>query len=234
MLLKAKIRIVLCYLKAFTVNPMVFSLRIPSIIVAFLRVGRRVVHYASMPFRHLLYKHKRNQEGWGLQLPLAKSLENFNQKYQRLNLFWVRPESKRGWTILKLAIRKSSSITSHAIVHLLQSTFVSNSFYCVEFIHHTLAILSTSHNFWLMFANQLWADQFGTYLIAKLFYSVHKKLRTCGADFKYYEVADLRLRTSRFTKLRTCGCGLQELRNCGLAVADSRILKRRCGLEVAD
>ena len=53
-------------------------------------------------------------------------------------------------------------------------------------------------------------------------------------DFKYYEVADLRLRTSRITKLRTCGCGLQELRSCGLAVADSRILKRRCGLAVAD
>ena len=58
------------------------------------------------------------------------------------------------------------------------------------------------------------------WLIAKLFHSVHKKLRTCGADFKYYEVADLRLRTSRITKLRTCGCGLQELRSCVLAVAD--------------
>ena len=59
-------------------------------------------------------------------------------------------------------------------------------------------------------------------------------MRTCGADFKYYEVADLRLRTSRITKLRTCVCGLQGLRSCGLAVADSRILKRRCGLAVAD
>ena len=68
----------------------------------------------------------------------------------------------------------------------------------------------------------------------KLFHSVHKKLRTCGADFKYYEVADLRLRTSRIRKLRTCGCGLQELRSCGLAVADSRILKICRGLAVAD
>ena len=215
-------------------NPMAFNLRILSLIVAFLRVRRWAVHYASMQFRHLLYKHKRNQEGWGLQPHLAKSLKNFNQKYKRLNLFWVGPESKRGRAILKFAIRKNSSIASFAVVHLLQSMIVSNCFYCVECIHHALAILPTRHKFWLMFANQLWADQFGTWLIAKLFYSVHKKLRTCGADFKYYEVADLRLRTSRFTKLRTCGCGLQELRSCGLAVADSRILKHRCGLAVAD
>ena len=39
-----------------------------------------------------------------------------------------------------------------------------------------------------------------------------------------------KLRTLRITKLRTCGCGLQELGSRGLAVADSRILKRRCGL----
>ena len=48
------------------------------------------------------------------------------------------------------------------------------------------------------------------------------------------KVADLRLRTSNITKLRTCGCGLQELRRYGLAVADSRVLKRRCKLAVAD
>ena len=89
------------------------------------------------------------------------------------------------------------------MVHLLQSTIVSNFFYCVECIHHTFAILPTCHNFWLIFANQLWTVHFGTWLIAKLFHSVHKKLRTCGADFEYYEVADLRLRTSRITKLRT-------------------------------
>ena len=120
------------------------------------------------------------------------------------------------------------------MVHLLQSTIVNNSLYCVECIQHTLAILPTSHNYWLMFANQLWADHFGIWLIAKLFYSVHKKLQTCGADFKYYEVADLRLRISIITKLQTCGCGLQELRSCGLAVAYSRILKRGCGLAFAD
>ena len=165
--------------------------------------------------------------------PLAKSLKNFNQNYKRLNLFWVGPESKRVWAILKFAIQKSSSITSRAVVHLLKSTIVSNSFCCVKCIHHTLAILPTSHNFWLIFANQLWADHFGTWLIAKLFYSVHEKLWTCGVDFKYCEVADLRLRTLRITKLRTCGCGLQELGSCGLAVGDSRILKRRCGLAVA-
>ena len=92
---------------------------------------------------------------------------------------------------------------------------MSNFFYCMECIHHTFAILPTSHNFWLVFTNQPWAVHFGTWLIAKLFYSVHKKLRTCGADFKYYEVADLR-------------CGLQELQSCGPAVADFK------NYEVAD
>ena len=123
---------------------------------------------------------------------------------------------------------------------------VSNSFYCMECIHHALAILPTSHNLWLMFANQLWADQFGTWLIAKLFYSVHNKLRTCGADFKIYEVADfkiykvadLRLRTSRIIKLQTCGCRFKnpeaplrtrllnmQLRTCGCGL---RKLKFSC------
>ena len=66
---------------------MAFNLWIPSLIVAFLRDRRWVVHYASMQFRHLLYKHKRNQNEWELQPNLAKSLKNFNQKYKRLNLF---------------------------------------------------------------------------------------------------------------------------------------------------
>ena len=66
-LLQAEMRIVLCYLMASQCNPMAFNLRIPSFIVAFLRVRRRVVHYASTQFRHLLYKQKRNQEGRGLK-----------------------------------------------------------------------------------------------------------------------------------------------------------------------
>ena len=113
------------------------------------------------------------------------------------------------------------------------------------------AILPTTHNLWLIFANQLWAVHFGTWLIGKLFHSVHKKLRTCGcglqelqscglaiADFKNYEVADLRLRIQESRKvvadlrlrtkllnvqLRTCGCGLRKLKfGCGIA---------DCGLE---
>ena len=100
-------------------------------------------------------------------------------------------------------------------------------------LHFCLLYFPQLTTFWLIFANQLWAVHFGTWLIAKLFHSVHKKLRTCGADFKYYEVADLRLRTSRITKLRTSGCGLQKLWSCELAVADSRISKYRCGLAVA-
>ena len=66
-LLQAEMRIVLCYLVASHCNLMAFNLRIPSFIVAFLRVRQRVVHYASTQFGHLLYKQKRNQEGWGLR-----------------------------------------------------------------------------------------------------------------------------------------------------------------------
>ena len=65
-LLQVKMWIVFCYLMASHCNPIGFNLRIPTFIVAFLRVCRWIVHYASMQFRHLLYK-KRNQERWGLQ-----------------------------------------------------------------------------------------------------------------------------------------------------------------------
>ena len=68
MLLQMQMQIVLCYLMGSHSNPMAFSLRIPSFIVAFLRVRRWVVHYASMQVRHVLYKQWRNQEGWGLQI----------------------------------------------------------------------------------------------------------------------------------------------------------------------
>ena len=40
----------------FSLQLMAFNLRIPSFIVAFLRVRRWVVHYVSMQLRHLLYK----------------------------------------------------------------------------------------------------------------------------------------------------------------------------------
>ena len=44
-----------CYLIASHCNPMAFNLRIPSFMVAFLRVRRWVMHFAPMQFRHLLY-----------------------------------------------------------------------------------------------------------------------------------------------------------------------------------
>ena len=56
MLLQAEMRMVLCYLMASRCNRMAFNLRIPSFIVAFLRVHRRVVLYAFMQFKHVLYK----------------------------------------------------------------------------------------------------------------------------------------------------------------------------------
>ena len=66
-LLQAEMRIVLCYLMASHCNLMAFNFQIRSFIVAFLRVRQWVVHYASTQLRHLLYKQKRNQEGWGLK-----------------------------------------------------------------------------------------------------------------------------------------------------------------------
>ena len=67
MLLQAEMRIVLCYFMASHCKPIAFNLRISSVIVGFLRVRRRIVHYASTQFRHVLYKYKRNQEGWVLK-----------------------------------------------------------------------------------------------------------------------------------------------------------------------
>ena len=54
-------------------------------------------------------------------------------------------------------------------------------------------------------------------------------LRSCGlavADFKNYEVADLRLRTKLLNvQMRTCGCGLRKLKfGCGFA--DCRLKKK--------
>ena len=132
----------------------------------------------------------------GSYKPLAKSLKNFNQNYKPLNLFWVGAESKRDWAILKCAIRKSSSITSHAVVHLLQSTIASNSFYCVECIHHMLAVLPTITTF-------------------DLFLLINSDQITSGCGW-------LQNFSTRFIK------------SCGLAVRTSRILKRRCGLAIAD
>ena len=37
---------------------------------------------------------------------------------------------------------------------------------------------------------------------------------------RFIKSCGLAVRTSNITKLWTCGCGLQELRSCGLAVAD--------------
>ena len=124
--------------------------------------------------------------------PLAKSLKNFNQNYKRLNLFWVGPETKRGWAILKFAIRKSSSITSYAVVHLLLSTIVSNSFYCVECIHHTVRLL--------------YFPQVTTF---DLFLLINSEQITSGRGW-------LQNSSARFIK----SCGLQILQSCELAVAD--------------
>ena len=117
------------------------------------------------------------------------------------------------------------------MVHLLQSTIVSNFFYCVECTYSPY-VWYTSHMSQILTYFCQSTLSFGTRLIAKLFHSVHKKLRTCAADFKYYEVADLRLRTSRITKLRTCGCELpriRKLRTCGCAFKDPEKSLQTCG-----
>ena len=84
-------------------------------------------------------------------------------------------------------------------------------------------------------------------------------IKSCGlevADFKNYEVVDLRLRTSRITKLRTCGCGFKnpetslrtrlrtkllnlQLRTCGCRLGKLKFgcgfadwgLKKTCGAQ---
>lgn len=47
-------------------------------------------------------------------------------------------------------------------------------------------------------------------------------------------VADLRLRTRVILQLRTCGCGLLHICNCGIAVADYESQNSSCGLAVAE
>ena len=84
-LLQAEMRIVLCYLMASHCNPMAFNLHIPNFVVAFLRVRRWVVHYASMQFRQLLYKQKSNQESWVLKPEVGVS-QNSLQVSQMRNL----------------------------------------------------------------------------------------------------------------------------------------------------
>ena len=63
-----------------------------------------------------------------------------------------------------------------------------------------------------------------------------------NSSTRFIKSCGLAVRTLNITKLRTCGCELQKLQSCVVAVAnfknyevaDSRILKRRCGLAVAD
>ena len=82
-LLQAEMQIVLCYLMASHSNSMAFNLRIPSFIVAFLRVRRWIVHNASMQFRHLLYSisSSATRRAGGYK-PLAKSLKKLKPKLQ--------------------------------------------------------------------------------------------------------------------------------------------------------
>ena len=137
---------VLCYLMVSHCNPMAFNLRIPTFIVAFSRVRRWVVYYVSMQFiGSSIYciSSSATRSAGGHNPPLARSLKNFSSKHKRLNLFLVGPESKRGWAIPKFGVRKSSSITSHAVVHLLQSTIVS-SFFLLRGIYPPYACY-TSH-----------------------------------------------------------------------------------------
>ena len=67
-----------------------------------------------------------------------------------------------------------------------------------------------------------------------LFLPINSEQFTSGRDWlqnfftRFIKSCGLAVRTSNITKLRTCGCGLQELRSCELAVADFK------NYEVAD
>ena len=49
----------------------------------------------------------------------------------------------------------------------------------------------------------------------------------------FLTLCGLRFELKKITKLRICGCGLQELRGCRLEVVDLTILKRHFGFVVA-
>ena len=98
-------RMVLCYLMASHCNPMAFNRRIPSFIVAFLRVPWRVVNYASMQFRHLLYKQKRNQEDGGYNPPQPSHLKTLT----KITSIKILPANFKNYEVadLRLRIQKS-------------------------------------------------------------------------------------------------------------------------------
>ena len=101
---------------------------------------------------------------------------------------------------------------------------MSNSFHCVKCIHHTLAILPTSHNFGfcLLINSEQITSRHGslqnssTQFKKKLRTSRIRKWRTCGCEFKNPETS---LRTKLLNmQLRTCGCRLKKLKfGCGFA-----------------
>ena len=70
----------------------------------------------------------------------------------------------------------------------------------------------------------------GSQKVADLRYGL-QILRSCElavAEFKIYEVADLRLRTSRITKLWTCGCGFKN-QETSLRTKRLNVQLRTCG-----
>ena len=66
---------------AFHCNPMAFNFRIPSFVVAFLRVYRWVVHYASMQFRHLLSSVRRILKRGGLVWKIEKCANDLDSNF---------------------------------------------------------------------------------------------------------------------------------------------------------
>ena len=106
--------------------------------------------------------------------------------------------------------------STSAAVHLLQSTIVSNFFYCVECIHHTLAILPTSHIFYLCLL-----------INSEKIISGHGSLQ--NSSTRFINSCKLAVRTSNITKLGTCGCGFQELRTCGCGFKNPETSLRTCG-----
>ena len=142
-----KLRIVLCCLMASHCNLMACNLRIPCFIVAFLKFGGRLGIMLPCSLGTFRISTSATRRAGGYKPPLANSLKDFKQKYKRLICFESDMKVGGAGEFLSLPFRKSSSRTCNAVVHLLPSTILYNSFYCMERIHHTLAILLTTYNF---------------------------------------------------------------------------------------
>ena len=102
----------------------------------------------------------------------------------------------------------------------------------LRYIYHNQQLWVISSIAWNVFTIRLL--YFPQVTTLDLFLPINSELFTSGRGWlqnfftRFIKSCGLAVRTSNITKLRTCGCELQELQSCGLAVADFK------NYEVAD